>query len=273
MKSQWVRVVLFISVFIFLYACSKDNGAQEILNKARESYNQKDYQQATSLIDSIGKAYPKAYTEIKAGMALLDSVRRGENEVTIRMCDSLLMANNNELESLKKQFIYKKDKEYDEVGTYYPKEIYSTSLPQNSTLRSAVNEKGEIYIESVFVGGRKHNQLAVVTKDGKKMETVSETSDGLNYSFIHSGKGYETIRFTEKTENGVIRFISDNVDRPMTLQLKGKNTDSYLLSQNMKSGVSKSYKLKQLITKQDSLNQQREKSIFKIEYLNGRNKQ
>lgn len=273
MKSQWIKIVLFASVFVFLYACSKNNGAQDILNKARESYSQKDYQQATALIDSIGKQYPKAFTEIKAGMALLDSVRRGENEMTIRICDSLLITNNSALESLKKQFVYKKDKEFDDIGIYYPKEIYSTSLPQNSMLRSAVNEKGEMYIESMFVGSRKHNQLAVITKDGSKAETVRETNDGLNYSFIHSGRGYETIRFTEMTDNGVIRFISDNADKPMSAQLKGKATDSYTLSQNMKSGIVKTYKLKQLITRQDSLNQEREKSIFKIEYLDGRSKQ
>ena len=272
MNYSPIKVALFVSVLTVMSACKKDDGAQQLLNSARESYRSKDYIVANQLIGSIGKQYPKAFEEIKAGMMLLDSVRRGENEVKIKLCDSLLVINNDKLEKLKREFVYKKDKEYDELGTYYPKKTFSNNMPTANTLKSGVNEKGQMHLESISLGGRKHHRLAIKAKDGAKVQTLDETSDGLNYSFQHSGVGYETIRFIEMTDNGVAKFIVDNIKQPMTVTLEGKNTDSYTLTELMKSGIINSYSLKELIVTRDSLNAEREKAMYKIEYLIQRKK-
>jgi len=86
------RYALTLLLFVFLYACTsdKDNGAQSRLDNARKYFNQKEYDLATREIDSIKILYPKAIEQRKAGLALLDSVRRGENNHIISTCDSLI---------------------------------------------------------------------------------------------------------------------------------------------------------------------------------------
>jgi hypothetical protein len=265
----------FVFLSIFLFACgSKDNGARLRLDAARHLYEQKEYVKAKEELDSIKILYPKSFAEMKAGLGLLDTIRRAENVQIITECDSLINLYNPQLEKVKTQFIYQRNKEYQESGSYVPKETASGGAITATTLRSGVGDDGVLYIESVFVGAQKHNKIRVATKDGSFMESLPVNDDGLNYRFSNMDKSYEVIRFAGVNQNGIGGFIYSHENKPLTVTLEGQGKYSYTLSQTIKSAVSKSFHLSTMMLQLDSLKTAKEKAEYHIYYLdNKKNKE
>lgn len=258
--------ITLVLLFILLFACSKEeNGAKSRLEAARLFYDQKEYALAKQEIDSINKLYPKAIEERQASLLLLDSVRRAENHQIISDCDSLILANSPELDKIKALFSFQRNKEYQETGSYIPKETASSGPITGTILRSGVAEDGILYIENVFVGGKqKHNQIKVSKKDGTFVQSKPVTDDGFNYRFSNMGKEYEVIRFMGSNENGVAKFIYANNSDPLTVTLEGQGKYSYALSQTTKTAISKSYELSTMMLQLDSLKNAKEKAKFNI---------
>jgi hypothetical protein len=250
-------------IIIFLMACSADDGgAQHHLDAARRYYKQNEFTLATQAIDSIRLLYPRAIEQRKAGLVLLDSVRRGENDFIIQACDSLILSFQPVVEDAKKRFVFRQNKEYQESGSYIPKEMATDNI-SSTLLRSGVAESGQLYIESVFVGSQRHRKLRVSLRDGSFAETLAVTSDGLNYRFSNLGKEYEIIHFADADENGVGRFIFSNSDKPLTVTLEGAGKYSYTLPQTTKSAIARSYELSAIMLRLDSLKTEKEKAEFR----------
>lgn len=268
MKIYYKGICILLS--FFLLACtSENNGAQQQLEAARKFYTQKEYTLAKQQLDSLKINYPKAFPQLQAGMALLDSVRRGENELTIISCDSLIKTFEPKVEQQKKLFSFQKDKQYQETGNYIPKESVTAYL-SGTTLRSGVKETGQVYIESVFIGGQKHNKLKISTKDGSYIETLAVNDDGLNYRFTNGGKTYEVLHFTGANENGISKFIFANMDKLLTATLDGQGKYTYTLSQQTKSAIAKSLQLSVMMLQLDSLKTEKEKAEYRIYYLDNK---
>lgn len=267
MKKLLATIAIAISILVS--SCStKDNGAKDQLAEARRLYAGKEYALAEQMLDSLHKAYPKALEERKIALVLLDSVRRDHQIQIIATYDSLIEKNVPVLEALKKEFVYQRNKEYQDKGFYTPKTTTSSGQIQSTTLRSGVEENGSLFIESVFVGNsKKHNKLKISLKDGSFAETKTVNDDGLNYRFNTGERQYEVIRFTGADENGVARFISDNAKQPLTLHLEGQAKYSYTLNQQQKTAIAKSLELSTLITQIDSINNEKEKAKIHILYL------
>lgn len=262
----------FIFLLVLLFACGKkDNGALLRLNSARQLYAEKQYQKATSEIDSLKILYPKSYDEIRAGLAFLDTIRRAENLQIIAECDSMIVLYEPEVSKMKGGFSFQKNKEYQETGNYIPKESVTNGTISQTTLRSGVEENGTLYIESVFVGSnQKHNQIKVSTKDGSFVESLPVNDEGLNYRFSNMGKDYEIIRFAGPSENEVAKFIFVNAQAPLNLTLEGQGKYSYPISQVLKSSISKSYQLSTKMLQLDSLKTAKEKAEYHIYYLDNK---
>ncbi len=270
MRNYFRNACVFLSIFLF--ACdAKEDGAQLRLDAARSFYYGKEYVLAKQEIDSLKILYPKAFSQIKASLALLDTVRRAENMQIIQISDSLIALNEPTLDKFKKLFSYQRNKEYQESGVYIPKESVEGSVMTGTILRSGVNEDGILYLESVLVGSKQtHNQLTVSTKDGSFVESLPVTDDGLNFRFSNLGKDYEIIRFVGADENGVSKFIFSNIDKHLTVTLKGQGKKSYTLSQTIKFAISKSFQLSTMMLELDSLKTAKEKAEFHIYYLDNK---
>lgn len=264
------RVLLFI--FILFSACSpKENGAQERLNNARKFYSEKKYDLAKKEIDSIKIIYPKSFDQIKQGLVLLDSVRRGENLFDISFSDSVIAVRQKTLDSLKRYFVYQIDKKYQDKGFYIAKEIASSGQITATTLRSGVNEDGSIYLESIFIGSQKHNRIKVASKESHKESlTLSNADDGFVHRFSNLGNQYETLRFTGASENGVSQFVAENKNKALTITLDGQGKYSYVLSQPIKNAIEKAYNLSNIIQELDSLKTKKEQAEYKNYYLDNK---
>ncbi len=261
-----------VFLFVFLLACGpKDDGAKLRLDSARAFYANKEYQLAKQEIDSLKILYPKAFDQIRAGLAFLDTIRRGENMQTITECDSLVAAYQPTLEKMKSLFSYQRNKQYQETGSYIPKESVTGGVITGTMLRSGVGEDGVLYIESVFTGSKqKHNQIKISAKDGSFVQSLPVNDDGLNYRFSNMGKEYEIIRFAGANENGMAKFIFTNTNIPLSVTLEGQGKYTYTLSQTTKSAISKSFQLSTMMLQLDSLKTAKEKAEYHIYYLDNK---
>lgn len=258
--------IAFVFLSILFVACgSKDNGARMRLDAARLFYEQKEFGLAKLEIDSLNKLYPKAIEERKASLLLLDSVRRAESIEIIANCDTLITATSPELDKKKNLFSLQRNKEYQEKGTYIPKETASSGVITSTILRSGVGEDGVLFLESVFVGSKqKHDKIKVSKKDGTFAQSLPVTDDGANYRFSNLGKDYEIIRFTGNNENNVAKFIFANAGEHLTVTLEGQGKYSYTLSPTLKNAIAKSYELSSMMLQLDSLKTAKEKAEFHI---------
>lgn len=257
-------IIGFTIVFMFA-SCGqkqKDSQAQTWLNDANELYKNGLLDEAKQKLASIDSIYPNAFKQRKEGLVLLQKIRKQQNDLVITHSDSILSVLQPKLEELKKQFIFQKDTKYQIKGVFVPKN--DPSLSGNATgLRSGVIEGNNIFIESVYLGGQRHTSVKLTTKDGKLSETKNETGDGLNY---RSGN-VEIIRFTKMTENGIVKFISENRNIPITVTLQGKQSTSYLLSNASKLSIEKSLQLSDLMTEIENAQIARYKAISLNDYL------
>ena len=260
--------ILFFSAF-FISSCSgKHGGAQTFLNEAELAYSSGNYSLAKLKVDSIRLEHPQAFEAIRAGQDLMQKIRMAENIRNIRFCDSMLEVNYTSLNSLKKKFKYERDPHYQEFGYYTPISFPLTDAFNQSSLRAAVSEKGQLYIESVWMGGSiNHNKIKVATKDGAFVESLVVTDDGLNYKINTLDKRYEIVRFQGNDDNGVALFIFTYKDSPLTLTFMGGNNRSIPLSNKSKEAVAITYEMSALLLEIENLKYEKGRSEALIQYL------
>lgn len=267
-KTKYTFILLLVVLGIVSCGERKNSLATEYLIDIHSLYQNGKYEAALQKIDSIQILFPKAFQEIKDALALKQEVRRASDEKQINNCDSLIVAYQPKIDSIKKLFTYRKEKE-DDYGVYIPKTI-SGNTPNATTLRSGVNDNGYMYIESVYIGGQIHNSIKVNTKDGKFAETLPIEGDGFVFRFSHMGKQYEIVQATSVHDNGLANFIFAYADSPLTVTLKGKNTTSFALPNIQKKAIADSYQLSRLMLQKDSLATAKDKAQMRIKYLNAK---
>lgn len=267
--KRYINLSIILFFLAFLSSCKEKKNEEAILylSNIETLYKNGEYENALNKVDSIQRLYPKAYEEIKAGLTLKQDIRKALNKEQIRVCDSLLSIYVHKIDSIMEVFVYQKDKE-DTKGIFIPKTV-SNSIA-TTTLRAGVNEDGTMYIESVYLGGQQHNKLGVISKDKQSTETLPVNDDGLNFRFSNLGQQYEIIKITPIHDNGLSEFIFKNTDQPLTVQLKGKNTTSYSLSNVQKKAITDSYLLSSWITERDSLLMAKGKALTLINYLDSK---
>lgn len=267
-KSLIVGILFGILSFAF-WACSSDKkDAQKLLDEARGLYKNGDYILAKKAVDSLKTLYPKAFTQINASFALVDSIRKDENNRIISRCDSLMRIYNPVIDSVKQFFIYQRNKEFQEKGFYISKDDFTGAQLSYTTLRSGVDETdGQIYIESVFIGKQIHNKIKVSLKDGSFAESLPVNGEGLNFRFSNMGKQYEIIKFAGNDENGVAAFIAAHFNAPITVFLSGEGNYLYTLSKKSGSAINKAYELSVLLKQLDSLKTEKEKAQYRLRYI------
>ena len=132
-------------------------------------------------------------------------VEQKEAERNLAFCDSLIPVKQQELEGLKKGFNFEKDSAYNEIGNYVSKQQTIERNIQRCYIRSGVNEKGEMYLASVYFGGKpiNHTGIKLSIQDGLFAETPAIPYDGgLNYHFKDLGNTTEVVTYQgEKCED------------------------------------------------------------------------
>ena len=171
MKKSAICITL---ATLALAGCNNDEkNAQARLDNARSMYEQNEFFAAKNEIDSIRILYPKEFKVIREGLTLMRQVEQKEAERNLAFCDSLIPVKQQELEGLKKGFNFEKDSAYNEIGNYVSKQQTIERNIQRCYIRSGVNEKGEMYLASVYFGGKPYI-LYIADADKKAIASTYE---------------------------------------------------------------------------------------------------
>jgi hypothetical protein len=269
-RFQFILPAVLIILPLFISCSGKGKSAKSYLVEAESALNEGNYSLAKLKIDSIKILFPRSFDEIKRGFELMQEVRMAENRRNIAYCDSMLAVNYKLLTEMLNDFTYVRDPQYQEFGDYVPKIYPLNSAFQQNSLRSAVSEKGQMYIESVYSGSLSHNRIKVATKDGSFAESLPVTSDGLNYRFSTLGATYEIVRFTGNDDNGVASFIYTFRESPITLTFIGRRSVTISLPDKAKRGIARSFELATLLQDIEKLKFEKGRSEALINYLESR---
>lgn len=256
---------------ITLAGCNQtEKEAQARLDNARSMYERNEFFAAKSEIDSLRALYPKEYKVLKEGQALMRQVELKEAERTIAFCDSLLPIKIEEAETLKKGFAFEKDSVYEEIGNYIWKQQTIERNVQRCYIRSGVNEKGEIYLASVFYGGApiNHTGLKVSTPDGQFAETASIAYDGgVNYRFKDLGKTTEVVTYKGEKGLDAAKFIATNVKERIKAEYTGGKPYTLYIADGDKKAIAATYDLAIVLSDLENLIKEKDKSTNRIAYL------
>lgn len=268
MKKSVICIALMAAV---LTGCNGDEkAAQTRLDNARAMYESNELFAAKNELDSIRTLYPKEIKILREGLELMRQVEMREAERNIAFCDSLMPVKLQEVEELKKGFVFEKDSVYEEIGHYIWKQQTVERNVKRCYVRCGVNEKGEIYLASVYFGGRpiNHTGIKLSTKDGQLAETTPIPYDGgLNYHFKDLGNTTEVV--TYKAEKGIdaAKFIYDNQKERVKVDYTGGKPYTIIMADADKQAIVKTYNLATVLSDIESTNLLREKSEKKVAYL------
>lgn len=250
-----------------MFSCGTkvDENAVQYLESIQQDYQKGEYENALNKVDSLEVLFPKAFDQIKQALVLKQDIRKSFNEKQIGVCDSLIATYQSKIDSIKPLFLEQKRDDFRDRAVFIPKTV-ATASPSATLLRAGVNEDGEMYVESVYLGGQRHNLVSATSKDKQSVASLPINDDGFNYRFSNLGQTYEVIQVSKAHDNGLARFIATS-NTPLTITLKGKNSLSYALSNVQKKAVADTYQLSRWMGQQDSLKLVKEKAESLIKYV------
>lgn len=268
MKQLIIGITLGL---LALTACNHDaEKASARLAKARAMYEQNEFFAAKSEIDSVRILYPKEVKALREALSLMRQVELKEAERNIAFCDSLLPIKQEEAETLKKGFVLEKDSVYEEIGNYIWKPQTIERNVQRSYIRTGVNEKGEMYLASVYYGGRplEHTGIKLSTTGDVFAQTASIPYDGgLNYRFKDLGNTTEVV--TYKGENGIeaIKLIYAHPNDRIKVEYTGGKPYILYMADTDKKAVVATYDLAVVLSDIENMSKEKEKAEKKMAYL------
>ncbi len=266
------KILIFLCGWMLLLSgCGKEKEARAYLEHAKALYESKQFPAAKNAIDTLRMRYPEEIAVLKESLTLMRLVERGESERNIAFCDSMMPIRAEEAESLKKGFVFEKDSVYEDIGKYVWKQKTVERNVGRSYIRCGVNEKGEIYLASVYFGRAPLNHTGVrfSTPDGTYAETASVPYDGgVNYRFKDLGNTTEIV--TYNGENGIdaVKFIYGTDDKTrIKAEYTGGKPYSLTLSNEDKKAIRATFELAIVLSDLEAMRKEKEKSTKKIAYI------
>ena len=261
-----------------LTSCNSDEkAAQARLDKAQAMYENNEFFGAKNEIDSIRALYPKEVKILKQSLTLMRQVEIKESERNIAFCDSMLPIKLEELEGLKKGFVFEKDSAYEEIGNYIWKQQTIERNVQRCYIRCGVNEDGEMYLASVYYGKRpiEHTGVKLSLKDGQVAETASIPYDGgVNYRFKDLGNTTEVVTYKGDHCVNAVKFIYDNAKERIRVAYTGGKPYIIYIAEADKNAIVKTFNLATVLSDVKNMVTLKSKSEKKINYLTNKlNKQ
>ena len=271
MKKYNLYTLSAITFAMIMSSCNVDaKKAQERLDKAQSYYEQGDFFSARNEIDSIRALYPKEVDALKNALELMRKVDFKESERNLAYCDSLLPIRMQEVEDLKKGFVFEKDSDYQEIGNYIWKQQTIERNVQRCYIRCGVDERGEMYLASVYFGGKPINHTGIRLSAGGDLfaETASIPYDGgINYRFKDMGNTTEVVTYKGDAGKDAVQFIYDNSDKRIKVEYTGGKPYVIYIAEGDKKALTATYNLASVLSDIDHLKTEKQKAEKKQAYL------
>ena len=250
-----------------LFSCSNvEKKAGEKLQAAREAFERGDYSEAKIQIDSIKILYPKAFETRREGIGLMQQVELKEQEKTLVYLDSMLQEKQKEVDTIKKNYTFEKDAEYQKIGNYlHPSQVIEKNL-HRSYLRFQVDETGVMSMTSIYCGPHNIHHLAVkvTAPDGSFAETPASKD---SYETTDLGEKIEKADYKLGEAGNVIAFLHLNKDKNIRVHSLGERSYATVMTPNDRKAVAAVYELAQLLSSITEIKKNMEEANLKIEFV------
>lgn len=262
------KLITLVCSALMLTACGNEmeKKATEKLQLAQTAYEQGNYQEAKTQIDSIKILYPKAFEARKAGQALMLDVENTAQQQSLVYLDSALQAKQQELESLQGKFVLEKDAEYQAVGHYlWPTQVLEKNL-HRSYLRFQVDETGVMSMTSIYCGKQNvhHVAVKVTASDGSFAETPASKD---SYETTDLGEKIEKADYKLGEDGSVIEFIHNNKDKNIKVNYLGERPYQTTMTPADRQAASEVYVLSQLLSSMQQIKKEQEAAQLKIDFI------
>lgn len=127
-----------------------------------------------------------------------------------------------------------------EVTGYYLLKGWNNKIPLTSTgIYARMNENEELELIATLTGGT-FNHIGVGTGDKEVFSEIMPHDQAFNYRH----PGYNTVYFSGGKADTIAQYIADHVNDKVVLQfIEGKNKRNFILPENEKNIISKTYNL------------------------------
>ena len=244
-----------------LFSCSNvEKKAGEKLQAAREAFERGDYSEAKIL-------YPKAFETRREGIGLMQQVELKEQEKTLVYLDSMLQEKQKEVDTIKKNYTFEKDAEYQKIGNYlHPSQVIEKNL-HRSYLRFQVDETGVMSMTSIYCGPHNIHHLAVkvTAPDGSFAETPASKD---SYETTDLGEKIEKADYKLGEDGNVIGFINFNKDKNIRVEFIGDRSYKTTMSPTDRQAAANVYELAQILSAMQEIKKEQEAANLKIGFIN-----
>lgn len=263
--------VYTLLVALIVSSCNtNEKEARARLERARTLFVNNDWFAAKNEIDSIRVYYPKEFKVLKEGLELMRQIEMKESERTIAYCDSMIPVKMEEFDVLKKDFLLDKDTVYQDIGNYVWKQQTIERNVQRCYIRCGVDEKGEIYIASVYFGSApiNHTGIKLSIPGGEFAETPSIPFDGgNNYRFEDLGNTTEVVTYKAEKGMDAIKFIDTYANERIRVEYTGGKPYVIYMADADKKAIVATYDLSVVLSDIETMKTEREKALKKQAYL------
>lgn len=250
MKKILILPLLVVLIFMFSCGPNQDELASQSLDRATSLLEHRDTVGALSVLDSALLHYPKAskvlpQLELMKGNVYTDLCNHLKKQID--SCEVMIL-------DLSKDFVIEK-RPYDNNKWY----VYKRQTLKRSWNRSFIevnlNDKGEIYLTSNYIGKKSLNHTAIRVYD-KKLSCKTfpvelGTVDNHHSEFMESK--WEKVSYKDGASDDLIRFFVSHADRHLKAVFLGKRYYYILLEKYDKDAVVKSYNLSLVLKKRAAL--------------------
>ena len=149
-----MKHLVWILLAAMLVACSDDKqkAAEQMLQKAGQQFEQKQYDRALITIDSLRKVYPGAIETRKQALILQQNIELKRSQEELAVVDSLLQVVKSDYETLKQQV--EKDKQELKAT---PEEL--TMLTKTRVRRDSLQTRFEVLCAKIRYIHKKQKEL------------------------------------------------------------------------------------------------------------------
>lgn len=149
-----MKHLVWILLAAMLVACSDDKqkAAEQMLQKAGQQFEQKQYDRALITIDSLRKVYPGAIETRKQALILQQNIELKRSQEELAVVDSLLQVVKNDYETLK----LKVEKDKQELRAT-PEEL--TMLTKTRVRRDSLQTRFEVLCAKIRYIHKKQKEL------------------------------------------------------------------------------------------------------------------
>ncbi len=249
--------------------CEKKNKEEEqagsLLKTARSAYEQGLYDDALMWVDSIKKAYPKAFEARQKGVDLKNEIIIAQAQDVVAKADSVRISLQQEVDDMHRKLILVKDKRYEEQGNYFYPSQAELANSTRTYLRAQISEGGVFALTSVYHGASAlhHTRIRITAPDGTSAETTSGSP------FRNTLKTAVSEKVDYLVENGadkVARFIAERENQNLRLEFMGVRTLVVSFPSSDRKGISILYRLYEKEDMLQKLEKEKEDALVKVRF-------